>query len=63
MFKNFIRKIISAGRERTGFGLGPEGKCVCTECGYEEIHENGKPCYKKSCPKCGAKMIRKEVMN
>jgi len=42
-----------------GAGLGPGGKCVCIECDYEEKHVAGEPCYKKKCPKCGARMIRK----
>jgi cation diffusion facilitator family transporter len=41
-----------------GFGLGPEGECICTKCGYRMPHEKGKPCYKQTCPKCGGSMTR-----
>ena len=41
-----------------GQGLGPGGKCICPQCGYEEPHERGTPCYQKECPECGAKMTR-----
>lgn len=40
-------------------GLGPQGMCVCPECGKEVPHKRGVPCYEKTCPKCGAKMTRK----
>ncbi len=47
------------GRGRGGgFGAGPEGNCVCPQCGYKTAHERGNPCYKRTCPKCGAKMTR-----
>jgi len=46
------------GRQPGGQGLGPGDVCVCPECGYEEEHETGKPCYEMECPKCGAKMTR-----
>jgi len=60
---NFVKRVrqlleIRKGR-MGGAGLGPGGKCVCTECDYEEKHVAGEPCYKKKCPKCGARMIRK----
>jgi hypothetical protein len=40
-------------------GAGPGGECVCPKCGTVASHEVGIPCYKKNCPKCGAKMVRK----
>jgi len=46
------------GRQPGGQGLGPGSICVCPECGHEEEHETGKPCYEIECPKCGAKMTR-----
>jgi len=48
------------GRGRMGgpFAAGPGGHCVCPNCGYEEGHGVGLPCNKKSCPKCGATMMR-----
>jgi len=42
-----------------GTGAGPAGKCVCPNCGTEADHQTGVPCYDITCPKCGAKMIRK----
>jgi hypothetical protein len=38
---------------------GQQGGCVCPQCGTVASHEVGIPCYKKNCPKCGAKMVRK----
>ncbi len=42
-----------------GKGLGPNGVCVCTKCGYEEQHGINDPCDTKLCPKCGTQMDRK----
>jgi len=47
------------GRQPEGEGLGPDGICLCPECGEEKIHQRGIPCYQEKCPVCGAKMIRK----
>ena len=46
------------GRGGGGFGLGPDGECMCTNCGYRTPHQIGTPCYNLSCPKCGAMMTR-----
>lgn len=46
------------GRQPYGFGLGPEGECVCPQCGTKVSHQRGIPCYKQSCPKCGTSMTR-----
>jgi len=46
------------GRQPEGKGYGPGGTCVCPNCGYEEEHQRGQPCYEKECPKCGTKMMR-----
>lgn len=46
------------GRQE-GFGLGPEGECVCPKCGRTVKHERGVPCYQATCPDCGTKMTRK----
>ena len=37
---------------------GPEGKCVCPECGHKVSHVVGQPCNEKKCPKCGTMMTR-----
>lgn len=42
-----------------GEGLGPGGTCVCPKCDYVEEHATAEPCWKKTCPECGAKMTRK----
>lgn len=45
-------------RGRRFRGQGSVGKCVCPECGYEENHQRGNPCYQKNCPECGAGLVR-----
>lgn len=37
---------------------GPGGNCVCPNCGHQEPHVAGQPCYQEKCPKCGTQMIR-----
>jgi len=49
------------GRQPEGQGLGPGSVCVCPECGNEQKHETGAPCYELECSKCGAKMARPET--
>ncbi|AKB76474.1 hypothetical protein MSLAZ_3213 [Methanosarcina lacustris Z-7289] len=45
-------------RSRGGTG-GPEGECICPECGYEALHMPGVPCIEMKCEKCGTSMVRK----
>ena len=40
-------------------GAGPDGKCICPDCGKEVDHKRGVPCYKRKCPECGAFLRRK----
>ncbi len=49
-----------AGRGRMGGPVagGPDGSCVCTQCGHAEPHQRGVPCTERACPKCGAPMTR-----
>jgi hypothetical protein len=48
-----------SGRMRGNLaGAGPGGVCKCPACGKEVRHQVGVPCYKLSCPNCGAKMTR-----
>jgi len=46
------------GRGRRGQGMGPEGDCLCPNCGHREPHQLAVPCYSRKCPKCGAPMTR-----
>jgi len=47
------------GRGRMGGrGLGPGGNCICPSCGAKVPHQQGVPCYQRTCPKCGSKMTR-----
>ncbi len=39
-------------------GMGPEGYCICTKCGYKKEHTKGIPCREERCPKCGSVMVR-----
>ena len=41
-----------------GYGMGPEGECVCPNCGSKAPHQLGVPCYNQRCPKCGTMMMR-----
>ena len=44
--------------EAIGDGSGPGGLCKCPECGHSQHHKTGDPCEKKTCSKCGEKMVR-----
>jgi len=41
-----------------GFARGPDGECICPNCGHRELHQLGVPCYNRKCPKCGSLMTR-----
>lgn len=34
--------------------------CSCPSCGYSESRADGVPCFRKKCPKCGNKMLRRD---
>ncbi|OQX50965.1 hypothetical protein B5M47_02515 [candidate division CPR3 bacterium 4484_211] len=55
-----LRRGAAGGRGRMGGpkAAGPGGFCVCPSCGHKEAHVAGQPCYQKSCPSCGARMVR-----
>ena len=46
------------GRTPGASGAGPEGYCVCEDCGYRVKHQRGIPCSSLKCPKCGGQMTR-----
>ena len=48
----------SGRRQGGGSGLGPDGNCLCPNCGEKTPHSAGTPCKATKCPKCGAFMIR-----
>jgi hypothetical protein len=54
------RKGRGGGGRRGGSkpGSGPDGYCVCSNCGHRVRHEMGKPCRDMACPKCGSEMVR-----
>ena len=37
---------------------GPDGSCICPQCGHKEKHVAGKPCNQQKCPKCGIQLVR-----
>lgn len=45
------------------YAAGPGGVCVCRSCGYEEKHKRGVSCDEMTCPKCGERLVRKEVVD
>jgi hypothetical protein len=49
----------SCGRGRqVGTAAGPEGVCVCPQCGHSQPPERGVPCAQVMCPKCAVAMRR-----
>ena len=46
------------GGRMGGRGLGPDGDCVCPQCGERTPHQRGVPCVEQKCPKCGTLMVR-----
>ena len=47
------------GRGRMGGkGLGPDGECVCPQCGEKAPHQRGIPCFEQKCPKCNTSMTK-----
>lgn len=55
-----LRRGGGRGRQPGGFGLGPDGYCVCPNCGIKASHRRGIPCYEQKCPKCGSLMTRSQ---
>ncbi|MGD8400990.1 MAG: hypothetical protein PVH64_08660 [Bacillota bacterium] len=49
------------GRGRGGGqnnNAGPGGYCVCPGCGAQFPHQAGTPCSARTCPNCGARLVR-----
>ena len=46
------------GRNNGTKQAGPNGYCLCPQCGYKVGHVVGRPCYDEKCPKCGTLMTR-----
>ena len=40
-------------------GKGPDGECVCPQCGYTIPHQKGVPCSTLKCPNCNINLERK----
>jgi hypothetical protein len=38
--------------------INPEETCICPNCMTVVPHQQGVPCFKTKCPKCGAYMAR-----
>jgi len=49
-------RMVREGQEP--LAAGPNGHCVCPQCGQQEPHQRGVPCIERRCPNCGAAMIR-----
>jgi cation diffusion facilitator family transporter len=43
---------------KEGSGKGPDGFCVCEQCGYKTIHQRGTPCSDLKCPTCNINLKR-----
>jgi hypothetical protein len=46
------------GRMRGPYAAGPDGNCICPNCGDKKPHIAGQPCSSLECPKCGTRMTR-----
>jgi hypothetical protein len=46
------------GRRGGPKGGGPDGTCICPNCGYKTRHNVDKPCSELIYPHCGAPMTR-----
>lgn len=46
------------GRMGGPLAAGPDGYCVCPNCGHKVKHVTGKPCNQEKCPKCDTQMTR-----
>jgi hypothetical protein len=49
-------------RKNKGGAFGPEGFCVCANCGHKVLHVRGEKCTSLKCPECGKTMVREELL-
>ena len=47
-----------SGRMGGPRAAGPDGDCICPNCGHKVAHIAGEPCFEKKCKKCGTMMTR-----
>lgn len=54
------RNSAGVGKGRMGGPLnaGPQGYCLCPNCGNKVVHQRATPCNAIKCPECGATMTR-----
>jgi len=45
--------------DKSAAGLGPDGHCVCPQCGYSIKHKRGVPCSSIKCSHCNINLERK----
>ncbi len=50
------RRSNGRGKRKGGQGKFGSIKCICPNCGHEEMHKRGTPCTEKECSECGTKM-------
>jgi predicted Fe-Mo cluster-binding NifX family protein len=46
------------GARASQAGSKTEKICICPECGLQQPHERGIPCYQVNCPRCGQRLVR-----
>jgi uncharacterized protein len=58
---NFV--VMEPDHDLEGFCDDRFDECICTECGYLSIHEQGNPCKNEICPHCEFPMRRQDIRN
>ena len=48
--------------KNNGGAMGNGGFCICAKCGTKLLHQQGIKCTTVTCPDCGHKMIREELL-
>lgn len=52
------QKSVGRGRMDGPASAGPNGFCVCPQCGKKVMHTIAEPCNTIKCPECGSAMTR-----